>query len=134
MASDALRAAAALPPLPLAIVHLADAVLRDVVSEVAEQALRDSATTVPCEPSLRPLLEGTVGTLPGDGARISTSLHKLLSEEAAQTARCAKRSREALAPAFAAGSGADIFGNRPKHAVAPWRPGPWTFFFVCSDE
>ena len=114
----AVRKAAALPPLPLAIVHLADTVLRDLVSEVAEQALRDSATTLPLDPSMRQLLEGAEDTLPGGGARISKSLHKLLSDEVVQTARSAKRSREALAPALAAGSGADIFGNRPKHSSA----------------
>ena len=35
----ALRVAAQLPPLALAVVHLADALLRDVVCEVAEQSL-----------------------------------------------------------------------------------------------
>ena len=98
--------------------HIADSVLWDVVSEVAETAIHASAKSVPCDASVKPLLEGAVGTLPGDGDHISTALHKLLSEEAAQTARCHKRSREALGPAYAAGAGADIFGNRPKQSSA----------------
>lgn len=114
----ALRKAAALPPLSLACVYLADDLLRELTSEVAEAAMQAAAKRVPCDASIRPLLEGTVDTLPGDGARISTSLHQLLTEEATQTARCAKRSREALAPALAAGAGADIFGNRPKASAS----------------
>ena len=117
-ATAALRQAAQLPPLPLAVVHLADAILREIVAETAETALHASATHIPCDVSVKPLLEGAVGTLPGDGARISTSLHNLLTEEVTQTARCAKRAREALGPSHAAGAGADIFGNRPKQSSA----------------
>ena len=107
-----------LAPLPLAIVCVADAVVRDLLSEIAEQCLRDTAVMVPCDPSVRPLLEGAAGTLPGDGSRISSALHKMLSDEVAQTARCKKRAREALAPSLAAGAGADIFGNRPSKSSA----------------
>ena len=59
---------------------------------LAESALHATATSVPCDASVQPLLEGTAGTLPSDGTRTSTSLHKLLSEEASQTARCARLS------------------------------------------
>ena len=114
----ALRTAAALPPLPLAVVHLADTVLRDVVSEVVEQCMHESAKTLPCDASISSLLEGAAETLPEDGKRISAALHRLLSEEISQTARAAKRSREALEPSIAAGTGADIFGNRPKQSSA----------------
>ena len=96
-----LRAAANLPPLSLAIVEIADAVLRDLVSELAEDCVHASAQTVPCDPTVRTLLEGAADSLPGGGSKISKALHELLSEEATQTARCAKRSREALAPSFA---------------------------------
>lgn len=115
---EALRTAAALHPLSLATVHVADDVLRACVRDVAEQCIRETCATVPCGDDVRSLLEGAAGTLPSDGRRISASLHKLLSEEAVMTARCAKRSREELAPALAAGSGMDVFGNRPKQASA----------------
>ena len=99
----ALRTAARLPPLPLAVVELADSTLRDLVSELAEECMHKAAQTVPCDASVRTLLEGAAGTLPGDGSTISKALHKLLTEEVSQTARCAKRSRDALGPAIAGG-------------------------------
>ena len=117
---EALRSVASLPPLSLAIAHVGDAVLRDVVADLAESCLREATPLVPCtDPAIRSLLEGSEGTLPGDGTNISASLHKLLSDEATQTAVVRRRAREALAPASADGDGSgggsggnDIFGNR----------------------
>ena len=40
---DALRAIASLPPLSLAVAHVGDAVLRELVDEISEQCLRDAA-------------------------------------------------------------------------------------------
>ena len=94
------------------LAHVGDHVLRDLVSDIAESCLREAVPLVPCADEVRALLEGSEGTLPGDGTKISASLHKLLSDEAAQTAVVRRREREALAPAVAEGQGADIFGNR----------------------
>ena len=126
----ALRTAAALPPLPLAVVHLADTVLRDVVSEVVEQCMHESAKTLPCDASISSLLEGAAETLPDAGARISTALHRLLSEEISQTARAAKRSREALEPSIAAGTGADIFG--PPISLSTFDPTPQEYGYYVG--
>ena len=83
---------------------------------IAEQCLCDSSRR-PCEPAVRELLEGATSSLRADG-KISGALHALLAEEVQQTARCAKRSRETLAPVLALGEGFDIFGNRPKGSSA----------------
>ena len=45
--ANARKTAASLPPLPLAVVHIADDVLRDLVFEVAETALHATAKSVP---------------------------------------------------------------------------------------
>jgi hypothetical protein len=108
----ALRSAAALHPLSLACVQIADAIVRDLASEVAEDALREATPRVPCSEELRDLLEGSSSTLPEDGARISSSLHRLLVDELAQSTKCSQRMQRALAPSTEAGQGADIFGNR----------------------
>jgi len=125
-----LQVAANLPPLSLAVVEIADTILRELASEIAEDCVHESAQIVPCDPAVRNLLEGAADSLPGGGSTISKALHTLLSEEASRTARCAKRSREALAPSFA--------GTHHKRARAclqarAHRGGPRKSFCLDTD-
>ena len=114
----ALRAAAALPPLSLACVHVAEDIVRDIVAEIAEACERESGSAVSCSDELQALLEGAASTLPSGGKSVSAPLHALLTEEATATAQSSRTAREALAAGIAAGAGADVFGNRPKQPSA----------------
>ena len=115
---QALRSASSLPPLALATCSIADSLILDVANEVAEECLRAATPLVPCSEAVRPLLEGTLGTLPGDGSKISSSLHQMLVQEESLTARSDQRGRQFLgsleARRIAATQGLDVFGNRPK--------------------
>lgn len=114
----ALRSMASLPPLALAVCATADYIIRDLVDEVAEDALREGTPVVPCSDAARSLLEGAAGSLPNDGKSISASLHKVLVQEAQTTALSSKRAIQVLgnpdARRQATGLGLDVFGNRPK--------------------
>ena len=117
---DALQAARSLPKLSLACVSVAEALLRDLATEVAERSQHEAGggKRVTCTDEVRNLLEGTLGTTAGDQSTVSAQLFDLLSEEAATSAKCARAAQEVLAPAAAAGAGADVFGLRPKPASA----------------
>ena len=131
-ARAALKAAANLPPMSLAVVELADQLLREVTFDIAEESLCDSSRK-PCEPAVRELLEGATSSLRDDG-KISGALHAVLSEEVKQTARAAKRSRELLAPVKALGDGYDIYGNRPKASSAETVVCPNCFVPIGADR
>ena len=55
---DALQTAAVLHPLSLACVLVADALVRELLSEVADESHRAGVSMVPCTDEVRPLLEG----------------------------------------------------------------------------
>ena len=115
---QALRSVSSLPPIAVAVCELGDLILRDLVAEVAEEALRKATPLVPCAEEMQPLLEGAMGTLPGDGSKISASLHGVLVQEAMVTERSSKRARACLGDdevrKSSTAQGLDVFGNRPK--------------------
>ena len=111
---EALQSAASLPPLSLACVHVADAILLEVAAEIAEGCQREAGGAISCNVEVQRLLEGMVPAKASGTETVSAPLHALLEEEVAATAKFAQEARETFAPALSAGSGADIFGNRPK--------------------
>jgi len=110
---QALQTAATLHPLALACVQLADTILTEIVAEIADKSFREGVSLVASTDVVQPLLEGTSETLANGGASLSKPLLALLTEEATEMEALRAQSTEALMPATVAGSGADVFGNRP---------------------